>query len=87
MALTFTRAALPELKRRIRSELGDDGASVVVSTLNAFALRVVLQQTAGRIPQPIRIDDDYEVLSEGWRRDLCVPSSDRIWIIVSRVPR
>ncbi len=61
MALTFTRAATAELKRRIRRELGDDANKVIIFTLHSFALRLILRQTAGsRLPAPIRIADDYE---------------------------
>jgi DNA helicase-2/ATP-dependent DNA helicase PcrA len=61
MALTFTRAATAELKRRIRAELGDEANKVIIFTLHSYALRVILQQTAGaRLPQPIRIADDFE---------------------------
>jgi DNA helicase II / ATP-dependent DNA helicase PcrA len=61
MALTFTRAATAELKRRIRRELGDEANKVIIFTLHSYALRVILRQTAGgRLPRPIRIADDYE---------------------------
>jgi DNA helicase-2/ATP-dependent DNA helicase PcrA len=61
MALTFTRAATAELKRRIRRELGDEANKVIIFTLHSYALRVILGQTAGgRLPSPIRIADDYE---------------------------
>ncbi len=61
MALTFTRAAAAELKRRIVSELGENAQLPFVSTLHSFALRMILHYYSGsRLPQPIRVADDYE---------------------------
>jgi len=61
MALTFTRAATAELRNRIISELGEDAQIPLVSTLHSFALRTILRQFSGsRLPQPIRVADDYE---------------------------
>jgi DNA helicase-2/ATP-dependent DNA helicase PcrA len=61
MALTFTRAATAELKRRIVLELGEDSELPYISTLHSFALRTILRQFSGsRLPQPIRVADDYE---------------------------
>ncbi len=61
MALTFTRAATAELKRRVRAELADEANSVLISTLHSYALKVILRRGAGaRLPTPIRIADDFE---------------------------
>jgi len=76
LALTFTRAAAAELKRRIQSELGEDSDFPFVSTLHSFALRTILRQFSGsRLPQPIRIADDFEernVIQEELKRILGV---------------
>lgn len=61
LALTFTRAATAELRSRINVELGEDAELPYVSTLHSFALRTILRQFRGqRLPQPIRVADDYE---------------------------
>ena len=61
LVLTFTRAAARELQQRIASEIGEDANRIVISTLHSFALRTLLQFGAGRrLPQPIRIADDWE---------------------------
>lgn len=61
LALTFTRAATAELRGRIANELGPDAEQPLVSTLHSFALRTILRRFAGeRLPQPLRIADDYE---------------------------
>src|SRR5205823_6781430 len=74
MALTFTRAATAELKRRVHQELGDEASKVIIFTLHSYALRVILQQAAGtRLPRPIRIADDFEerwVIQEDLKRIL-----------------
>ncbi len=61
VALTFTRAAAHELKKRIENELGQI-LTPRTSTLHSFALRQLLKN-AHRIktlPQPLRIADDWE---------------------------
>jgi DNA helicase-2/ATP-dependent DNA helicase PcrA len=74
MALTFTRAATSELKRRVRNELGEDSNDVIIYTLHSYALRAILRHTAGtRLPRPIRIADDYEerwIIEEDLKRIL-----------------
>lgn len=61
VALTFTRAAAAELRTRVRTELGEDSELPHISTLHSFALRTILKQFLGsRLPQPIRIADDFE---------------------------
>lgn len=61
LALTFTRAATAELRGRISNELGPNAEQPLVSTLHSFALRTILRRFAGdRLPQPLRIADDYE---------------------------
>lgn len=61
LAVTFTRAAARELRKRVEDELGE-GKSPRISTLHSFALRQLLRN-ASRItdlPQPLRIADDWE---------------------------
>jgi DNA helicase II / ATP-dependent DNA helicase PcrA len=74
MALTFTRAAAAELRSRVQSELGEDSDIPHISTLHSFALRTILRQFSGsRLPQPIRIADDYEernIIQEDLKRIL-----------------
>lgn len=74
MALTFTRAAAAELKSRVKSELGEDSDLPRISTLHSFALRTILKQFSGsRLPQPIRIADDFEerhIIQEDLKRIL-----------------
>jgi DNA helicase-2/ATP-dependent DNA helicase PcrA len=73
IALTFTRAAIAELKRRVRLELGEDASQVIIFTLHSYALRAVLREAGGRLPQPIRIADDYEerwIIEEDLKRIL-----------------
>jgi len=61
LVLTFTRAAASELRSRIMSSVGDIGSQVTISTLHSFALKTILHQGAAmRLPQPIRIADDWE---------------------------
>jgi len=62
MALTFTRAAVAELKSRLAAEVGSErAAEVKVSTLHSFALRELLRHAARtKLPQPLRIADDWE---------------------------
>lgn len=61
VALTFTRAAAAELRERLRQELGVGELLPRVSTLHSFSLSTILQHPARtRLPQPIRIADDYE---------------------------
>lgn len=60
-ALTFTRAAAHELRRRVKSEVGDERVPRI-STLHSFALRQLLRNSARLtfLPQPLRIADDWE---------------------------
>lgn len=61
IALTFTRAAAAELRNRVQSKLGEDYDLPHISTLHSFALSTILRQFSGtRLPQPIRIADDFE---------------------------
>ena len=61
LAVTFTRAATQELRKRIEDELGED-RSPAVSTLHSFALRQLLKNVASTtvLPQPLRLADDWE---------------------------
>ena len=60
-ALTFTRAAAYELRRRVESEVGEERLPRI-STLHSFALRQLLRNSARltSLPQPLRIADDWE---------------------------
>jgi DNA helicase-2/ATP-dependent DNA helicase PcrA len=60
-ALTFTRAATAELKERVKKALGDDDDIPNISTLHSFSLKTILKNPSKtRLPQPIRIADDFE---------------------------
>ncbi len=62
LALTFTRAASFELRKRIAEILGETQAIPKVMTLHSFALRQLLKNTdsVDTIPNPLRIADDWE---------------------------
>jgi len=61
VALTFTRAAAHELRRRVESEVGEEKVPRI-STLHSFALRQLLRNSGlvTFLPQPLRIADDWE---------------------------
>jgi DNA helicase-2/ATP-dependent DNA helicase PcrA len=60
--LTFTRAAASELSKRTKKELvGETDSFPNISTLHSFSLKLILANPSKtRLPQPIRIADDYE---------------------------
>lgn len=60
-ALTFTRAAAAELRRRVTERL-NTGLRPRIATLHSFALRQMLRNSdlAPDIPRPVRIADDWE---------------------------
>lgn len=60
-ALTFTRAAAYELRRRVEAEIGRNRMPKI-STLHSFALTQLLRNCAqlNSLPQPLRIADDWE---------------------------
>lgn len=62
LALTFTRAASFELKKRISQILSEDQDLPKVLTLHSFALRQLLHNSGiiETIPIPLRIADDWE---------------------------
>lgn len=63
LALTFTRAAAFELRKRIAEVLGSQQKVLPrISTLHSFALRQLLRNSSliNSIPQPLRIADDWE---------------------------
>ncbi|MBP8974439.1 MAG: ATP-dependent helicase [Anaerolineae bacterium] len=61
LVLTFTRVAAAELRKRVESVLGKGRTLPRISTLHSFALTTILRHsTRTRLPQPIRIADDYE---------------------------
>ncbi|MCK9632764.1 MAG: ATP-dependent helicase [Methanoregula sp.] len=62
LALTFTRAAAFELRKRIAEIIGEEHALPRVSTIHSFALRQILKNadTIQSIPKPLRIADDWE---------------------------
>ncbi|GIV04396.1 MAG: DNA helicase [Fimbriimonadales bacterium] len=61
LALTFTRAAAYELRRRVETEVGK-GRVPRISTLHSFALRQLLRNSGliKSLPAPLRIADDWE---------------------------
>lgn len=61
LALTFTRAAAHELRKRVQKELGEERCPRI-STLHSFALRQLLRNATriSDLPQPLRIADDWE---------------------------
>jgi DNA helicase II / ATP-dependent DNA helicase PcrA len=61
LAVTFTRAAVRELRHRVEDELGE-GQCPRILTLHSFALRQLLRnaERVMELPQPIRIADDWE---------------------------
>lgn len=62
LALTFTRAAASELRRYVKDNLeGMSYRTPRVFTLHSFALKELLRNASlTRLPQPLRIADDYE---------------------------
>lgn len=63
LVLTFTRAAVREIRERVRDELRQyDKALPRISTLHSFALRQLLRNSdvITSLPSPIRIADDWE---------------------------
>jgi len=61
LAVTFTRAAAGELRKRVKEELGEDNVLPQILTLHSYALRTILKNPSRiRLPQPIHIADDYE---------------------------
>ena len=61
LALTFTRAAAHELRRRVEDEVGIE-TMPRIATLHSFALRQLLRNSRliTALPQPLRIADDWE---------------------------
>jgi DNA helicase-2/ATP-dependent DNA helicase PcrA len=62
-ALTFTRAAAFELRRRTAVGLPGPGGHARVSTIHSFALRQLLRNwdKVRTLPEPLRIEDDWEL--------------------------
>lgn len=58
VALTFTRAAAGEMRRRLDERLG--GARPRVSTLHSYALHELLTHGVGTVHRPVRVVDDWE---------------------------
>src|SRR5690554_2191213 len=61
LILTFTRAAVQELRQRISSAIGEKNVPRI-STLHSFALRQLLRNVRilDTVPIPLRIADDWE---------------------------
>jgi DNA helicase-2/ATP-dependent DNA helicase PcrA len=61
LILTFTRAAVYELKKRI-SENTQTSKKPIISTLHSFSLQQLIKnsQIVDSLPKPIRIADDWE---------------------------
>ena len=89
LALTFTRSAAFELRKRIADilELAEQ-ESPRVSTLHSFALRQLLRNSdcIDTVPQPLRIADDWE---ERWiiLEDLRLLSKTRVTIVKEKLNR
>jgi len=61
LLVTFTRAATAYMRTEVERMLGPDADLPDVATLHSFALRTILRHAARtRLPQPVRIADDYE---------------------------
>jgi len=59
--LTFTRSARNELEERLKEGLNNTESLPQILTLHSFALGMILRNpTRTRLPQPIRVADDYE---------------------------
>ena len=88
LALTFTRAAVSELKNRV-AVLLEEQAVPHVSTLHSFALRSILRAGAGNLlPSPIRIADDYEerwIIEEDIKRILNLDRVDQARDLIARL--
>lgn len=63
LALTFTRAATFELKKRVRAELGEGTGLPRIQTLHSFALRQLVKNwnKLGDFGPPLRVADDWEM--------------------------
>lgn len=89
MALTFTRAAAAELRCRVQSELEEGSDIPHISTLHSFALRTILRQLSGsRLPQPIRIADDYEernIIQEDLKRILNAEKISEVYQLLNQL--
>jgi len=63
LVLSFTRAAIHELRERVNSELESQGKRLPrISTVHSFALRQLLKNSEiiSTLPRPLRIADDWE---------------------------
>jgi len=63
LVLSFTRAAIHELREKVNSELEPQGKRLPrISTLHSFALRQLLRNSEiiSALPRPLRIADDWE---------------------------
>lgn len=63
LVLSFTRAAIHELREKVKSELEPQGKRLPrISTLHSFALRQLLRNSEiiSALPRPLRIADDWE---------------------------
>jgi len=74
LALTFTRAAAAELRNRLTAQLPASVGLPRISTIHSYSLSLLLTgQGGGRLPQPLRIADDYEerhIIQEDLKRIL-----------------
>jgi DNA helicase II / ATP-dependent DNA helicase PcrA len=60
LALTFSRAAAAEMRTRLEERLEAVAKRVRVSTLHAFALRMLLKNGSSQLPTPLRVAGDWE---------------------------
>lgn len=74
LALTFTRKAATELRRRTAKSLGEGEPLPNIATLHSYALSVLLKAKNGNnLPRPLRIADDFEenkIIKEDLKRVL-----------------
>ena len=83
LTLTFTRASVQELKRRVTEELGKETDKPRIYTLHSFALRQLLRNSEKikSLPQPLRIADDWEernIIQEDLKRILNLNRIDEV---------
>lgn len=61
LALTFTRKAAAELRRRVQEAIGEDSPQPTIATLHSYGLSTLLRNGgSAELPSPLRIADDWE---------------------------
>jgi DNA helicase-2/ATP-dependent DNA helicase PcrA len=76
LALTFTRFAAGELRKRVKDQVAPGKKKLPrISTLHSYALRELLRnESRSRLPQPLRIADDWEY------ENIIVPEIQRLLV-------